>query len=241
MKRGIETNGKQVQTAGVFNRRGAWIGALATVLMLLLAGCQTVPEMQPSDFDALRNATTNAQTINRSTTTSPSTKPELLVLHEGDIVRVTFPGATALNAPGQTIRRDGMISIPPLGEIKVAGLTTKEAEKAILDMYGSQLQIKEVSVTLESSSFGVYVTGKVLRPGKITADRPLTVLEAVMEAGGPDYTKANLKKVTVIRTENGHTEHHILNLKKVLDGQSAEQFKLKPADIVYVPERFTWF
>lgn len=226
-----ETNRKQAQITRVAKGAGTWIGALALVLIPLLTGCQTVPEMQQSDFEAIGTATTNAPTI----------KPELLVLHEGDMVRVTFPGATALNAPAQTIRRDGMISIPPLGEIKVAGLTAKEAEKAILDTYGSQLQIKEVSVTLESSNFGVYVTGKVLRPGKVTSDRPLTVLEAIMEAGGPDYTKANLKKVTVIRTENGRTEHHILNLKKVLDGQSGEQFKLKPADIVYVPERFTWF
>jgi polysaccharide export outer membrane protein len=218
------------------------MGALALVLMVLLTGCETVPEPQQSDFGAINASTNKAGNATRTNPGNASpNKPEVLVLHEGDVVRVTFPGATALNGPPQTIRRDGIISIPPLGEIKAAGLTTKEVEKAILDTYGSQLQTKEVNVTLESSSFGVYVTGKVLRPGKITSDRPLTALEAVMEAGGPDYTKANMKKVTVIRTENGHTEHHVLNLKRVLDGQSAEQFKLKPGDIVYVPERFTWF
>jgi len=47
--------------------------------------------------------------------------------------------------------------------------------------------------------------------GKIMSDRPITALEAIMEAGGFDYTKANLKAVTVIRTENGQTEHHKLN------------------------------
>lgn len=199
---------------------------LALVLMILVSGCQTAPEPHPADFGTIH---------------PPATKPDVLVLHEGDVVRVTFPGATALNGPSQTIRRDGIISIPPLGEIKAAGLTTKELEKAILDTYGSQIQTKEVNVTLESSGFSVYVTGLVLRPGKITAERPLTALEALMEAGGPDYTKANLKKVTVIRVENGHTERHVLNLKLVLEGQSTEQFKLKPADIVYVPEKFTWF
>jgi protein involved in polysaccharide export with SLBB domain len=81
----------------------------------------------------------------------------------------------------------------------------------------------------------------VLRPGKVTAERPLTALEAVMEAGGPDYTKANLKKVVVIRAENSSTERHVLNLRRALDGLSAEPFKLKPADILYVPERFRWF
>lgn len=220
-----DTKGKQARKAAVASRGGLCMG-LALVLMILISGCQTGPEASPSDFGAIH---------------SPATKLEVLVLHEGDVVRVTFPGATALNGPAQTIRRDGIISVPPLGEIKAAGLTTKELEKAILDTYGSQIQTKEVNVTLESSGFSVYVTGSVLRPGKITAERPLTALEALMEAGGPDYTKANLKKVTVIRAENGRTERHVLNLKLILEGQSAEQFRLKPADIVYVPEKFKWF
>jgi protein involved in polysaccharide export with SLBB domain len=85
------------------------------------------------------------------------------------------------------------------------------------------------------------VTGAVLRPGKVTSDHPLSALEAIMEAGGPDYTKANLKAVTVIRHEDGKTQNYTLNLRNVLKGQSAEPFYLKPSDIVYVPERFTWF
>lgn len=235
MKSAQKTNGKSAQNTAV-NRYGrTWIGFgfLATILMAVLGGCQTAPEPTPADFGIIHETTNRLQTLTNN--------PDVLVLHEGDVVRVTFPGATALNGPAQTIRRDGIISIPPLGEVKAAGLTTKEVEKAILDTYGSQIQTKEVSVTLESSSFGVYVTGAVHRPGKVASDRPLTALEAVMEAGGPDYTKANLKKVTVIRTEHGHTEHHILNLKQVLDGQSVEQFKLKPGDIIYVPERFVLF
>jgi polysaccharide export outer membrane protein len=230
MKPCTEVKEKQAKTAAVANRSQIWLEMLTLVFMVLLAGCQTTPEPTPAEFAAIHAPTTNAPTI----------RTETLVLHEGDVVRVTFPGAMALNAPAQTIRRDGMISILPLGEIKAAGLTTRELEKAIIDTYGSQIQTKEVTVTLESSGFVVYVTGAVLRPGKVTADRPLTALESVMEAGGPDYTKANLKKVTVLRTENGRTERHVLNLKRILDGQSAEQFKLKPADIVYVPERFTW-
>jgi hypothetical protein len=62
-----------------------------------------------------------------------------------------------------------------------------------------------------------------------------------MEAGGFDHTKANLKKITVIRHENSRTDHFKLNLKGLLQGEESEQFDLKPADIVYVPERFSWF
>ena len=95
-------------------------------------------------------------------------------------------------------------------------------------------------MTLESSIFAVYVTGAVLRPGKIMSDRPITALQAIIEAGC-DYNRANLKSVVVIRQENGQTERHTLNLKGVLKGQGDDTFPLKPADVVYVPERFVWF
>ena len=81
----------------------------------------------------------------------------------------------------------------------------------------------------------------LLRPGKIMSDRPITALEAIMEAGGFDYTRANLKAVRVLRTQNDRTDHYTLNLKKVLQGEESEQFHLKPADIIYVPEKFTLF
>ena len=114
-------------------------------------------------------------------------------------------------------------------------------EKQLLELYGPQLQTKEVSVAVESSAFPVYVTGAVLRPGKILSDRPLTALEAIMEAGGFDYSKANLKAVRVLRTREGRTDQYTLNLKRVLQGQENQQFQLKPGDIVYVPEKFNLF
>ncbi len=166
-------------------------------------------------------------------------KPEVIVLREGDSVRISFPGAPNLNTV-QLIRRDGRITLPLIGEFPAAGLTPPDMEKELLKLYGPQLQTKEVNVAVESAAFPIYVTGAVLRPGRINADHPLTVLEAALEAG-IDYTKANLKAVRVIRNEKGQTEHHILNLKKVLKGQQDVQFKLKPNDIIYVPEKFSWF
>lgn len=168
-------------------------------------------------------------------------RPETVPLREGDILRVTFPGSPNLDTQPQPIRRDGNISLPLIGEVKAAGLTPAELEKALAEKYAPQLVIKEVRVNVVASSYSVYVTGAVLRPGKVTSDHPLSALEAIMEAGGPDYTKANLKAVTVIRHEDGKTQNYTLNLRNVLKGQSAEPFYLKPSDIVYVPERFTWF
>ena len=166
--------------------------------------------------------------------------PESIVLHEGDSVRITFPGAANLNTI-QQIRRDGVLALPLIGEFRAAGMTPREMEKALLKLYGPQLQTKEVNVTVDSSTFPVYVTGAVLRPGKIISDRPITAIEAIMEAGGFDFAKANQKAVNVIRHENGRVVHYKLNLKRVLQGEQSEPFTLKPSDIIYVPERFSWF
>lgn len=166
---------------------------------------------------------------------------EALVLREGDVVRVSFPGAPNLNTVA-AIRRDGKVSLPLVGEVQAAGARPSELEQELIKLYGPQLQVKEITVALESSAFPIYVSGCVLRPGKIMSDRPISALEAIMEAGGFDHTKANLKAVKVIRHgANGQVEHHKLNLKQVLQGEQNEPYMLKPFDIIYVPERFSWF
>src|SRR6266404_2356427 len=197
-----------------------WAKAIVLAMLFGVTGCETPNFAEPP--------------------AQATAKPESIVLHEGDVVRISFPGAPNLNA-AQPIRRDGRIALQLIGEIQAAGMTPSALEKELVKLYGPQLQTKEVNVAVESSAFPIYVTGAVLRPGKITSDRPLTALEAIMEAGGFDYTKANLKSVRVIRHENDRTDHFKLNLKGVLQGEQSEQFNLKPSDIIYVPERFSWF
>lgn len=203
-----------------------------------LSGCQTPEKTFPETNSA--DAPKFPESASDKTNQVEAPKPDVIVLHEGDTVRISFPGAPTLNTV-QQIRRDGRVTLPLIGEFKAAGLTPPDMEKELIKQYGPLLQTKEVTVSVDSSGFLVYVTGSVLRPGKILSDRPLTALAAIMEAGGFDYTKANLKSVRVIRTENGQTEHFVINLKNVMKGSADDKFKLKPADIIYVPERFSWF
>jgi len=165
---------------------------------------------------------------------------ETITLHEGDVLKISFPANANLNKTAP-IRRDGMISLDLVGEVKAAGKTPKELERDLIDLYSTQLLSKEVTVEVQNSSFPVYVSGSVLRPGKFVSDRPITALEAIMEAGGPDYTKADLKRVVVVRQEGSHSRKYTLNLKLVMEGKGGEPFYLKPGDAIYVPEKFTWF
>ena len=165
---------------------------------------------------------------------------EIITLQEGDDLKISFPGSANLDTT-QQIRRDGKISLPLVGEIQAAGETPDDLQQNLIKLYAPQISSKEVIVTVESSAFPVYVTGCVIRPGKISSDKPMTALEAVMEAGGFDYEKANLRNVRVIRSENGVLKSYTLNLKLALNGNEDKPFYLKPSDIVYVPERFSWF
>lgn len=196
---------------------------LAPVALILVAGCQTNDHFKtPAEMATLSS--------------------ESIVLREGDVLRVSFPGTPSLDAQSQPqpIRRDGYITLPMINQVKAAGMTPAELEKDLAKRYSKELASAAVSVTVVSSSYAVYVTGAVLRPGKITSDHPISALEAIMEAGGFDYTRANLKAVRVVRNEGGQAMNYTLNLKSALRGEGTS-FYLKPSDIVYVPERFNWF
>jgi polysaccharide export outer membrane protein len=162
-------------------------------------------------------------------------------LREGDVIRISFPGAPNLDTTEQ-VRRDGKITLKLGGEVTALGKTPSELEKELLKLYESQLVVQQVVVAVNFSSFPVFVTGAVLKPGKINADRPISVLEAVMEAGGVDYARANLKGVVVLRqVDGGQVVNFKVNLKDTLKGPRSSPFYLKPSDIVYVPEKFSWF
>jgi polysaccharide export outer membrane protein len=68
-------------------------------------------------------------------------------------------------------------------------------------------------------------------------ERPLTALDAVMEAGGFDPNRARLDRVTVLRIENGQQRLYKLNLKDVIEGKATTPFYLKPFDNVHIPEK----
>lgn len=163
-----------------------------------------------------------------------------IVLREGDVLAITFPGSPNLDTT-QPIRRDGKLNLPLIGEVEAAGLTPVALQDKLVQAYASQISTKQVIVQVQSSTFPVFVTGSVIKPGKVLADHPLTALEAVMEAGGPDYNTANLKAVRIVRNENGVMQHFTVNLKAVLQGNETKPFYLQPDDIVYVPERFSAF
>ncbi len=159
---------------------------------------------------------------------------------EGDQLRVSFVGAPSMDTSGE-VRRDGRITLPIAGEVVAAGKTPDQLGRELSERYATELLASDVVVSVVASAFEVNVSGAVLRPGKYTSKRPMTALEAVMEAGGFDHAKADMKRVVVVRHHDGAVNNFVLDLSLALNGKPSEPFYLQPSDIVFVPTRFVWF
>lgn len=175
-------------------------------------------------------------TVNDSTPKeSAASRPDMtMTLLPGDDLEISVFGAPELCLI-QKIRPDGNISVKLFGDIYAAGKTPAQLQAELAKMYESQLQIKAITVVARTSA-AVYVTGAVMRPGKVELTRPMTALDAIMEAGGfNQQAGAQRNKVKIIRTEGDHMKHFYLNLDDILDKNRGTPFYLKPFDTIYIP------
>jgi len=154
-------------------------------------------------------------------------------LSPGDVIQVSYPGAPELNTT-QRVSANGRVSLPKVGDVSASGKSVASLQSQLTGMYASHLQNPTVLVAVETAAAGVYVSGEVVRPGKIPLDRPMTAFEAVMEAGG--FSKfANRKQVVVVRNESGKQQRYALNLDDTINhGGSA--FYLRAYDTVFVKQ-----
>jgi protein involved in polysaccharide export with SLBB domain len=190
------------------------IGSAACVLVLFCSGCQTASQ---------------APLPNQPMPNTPVT------LSPGDVIKFTFPAAAELNQ-SQKIRTDGKVSLPLVGEVQAAGKTLSGFQSELASLYKPQLRNSDVLVTLESGTATVVVSGYVSKPGKFTFDRPTTVFQAIMEAGGVNEY-GNLGKVHLVRTIGGEQRTQVLDLKKAMTGETTKVYYVKDGDVIYVAQR----
>ena len=98
-----------------------------------------------------------------------------------------------------TIRPDGIVTLPLIGDVMAAHKTIPELHKEIDVMYDNFLTGLHVDLFLEQSTGAVvYVMGAVNAPGSMDIRTPITVLDAVARAGGLT-TQARPSKIVVFR------------------------------------------
>ena len=131
-----------------------------------------------------------------------------------------------LSAP-YTIDNTGMISMPLIGELSLAGCTLRQAEQIITDRYADGYLV-DPSVSIEISSFRpFYILGEVKAPGKYDFASGMNVLKAAALAGGFTY-RANRKTAKVLRYDHtGQAVYHHQDLEE----------HVHPGDVITIRER----
>lgn len=137
------------------------------------------------------------------------------------------------------ISKDGTITFPLIGVIRVGGKTPQEAARGIRDMLAKGYLINpQVTVSvLEYTKYRLTVLGQVQKPGSYDfPDRErLTLLEAIGMAGG--YTRiADPGKIVVKRISNGKESVYRVNAKKMASRVDASAFEVMPGDVITVGE-----
>jgi polysaccharide export outer membrane protein len=164
-----------------------------------------------------------------------SAPPARVTLVSGDVIKLIFAGAPELNQ-SQKIRADGKVSLPQVGEVTAAGKTLSQFQSELVALYRAQLRNSDVLVTLESGATRVYMAGAVARPGPLVLDRPTTVLQAIMQAGGPNQF-GNMRRVQIIRLVNGKEQTQVLDLQPTLAGHTTEPFYVRDGDVISVAQK----
>lgn len=125
------------------------------------------------------------------------------VLGPGDKVRLKVYGDTDVNDEYE-VNSAGYVSIPLVGQVKAAGLTTRQLESALMArMKGKIANDPKINVEIATyASF--YVYGEVKKAGVYPFQPGLTVADAVATAGGLTY-RADESKVLLQRAGSRRT------------------------------------
>jgi protein involved in polysaccharide export with SLBB domain len=158
-------------------------------------------------------------------------------LSPGDVIQVRFYYSAELDDTIE-IRPDGLISMPFIGETKVEGLTVTELRHQLEELY--QPILKQPGITVQVRQFAsqkVYVGGEVQRPGVVALKGEMTLLDAVMEAGGSKTTGSTSEVVLIRKSDEGRALRYRLFLKPKNEQQpEAGNVRLQPFDVVLIPE-----
>lgn len=164
------------------------------------------------------------------------------VVNAGDILNITVWDHPELTIPagsmrtpteaGNWVHSDGTIFYPYVGKVKVAGLKVTEIRDILRERLAEYIESPQVDVTVAGfRSKRVYVTGEVKAPGtQSITNVPLTLLEAVSQAGGLTEM-ADWTNVTLTRGD----ETRQFSLRDLFQkGDISENIVLRPNDIVHV-------
>jgi len=141
------------------------------------------------------------------------------------------------------VRPDGKISVPLVGDVEAGGRTPEEVAGEIQEKLKTYIRDPQVTVILTALRSHEYlsrvrVTGAVRSPISIPYRQGMTVLDAVLAAGGTTEFAAPDRTELYRHGETGATTSYAIRLEKILQqGDLANNYPVQPGDVITVPQR----
>ena len=140
------------------------------------------------------------------------------------------------------VRPDGKISVPLVGDVEAGGRTPEEVAGEIQEKLKTYIRDPQVTVILTALRSHEYlsrvrVTGAVRQPISVPYRQGMTVLDAVLAAGGTTEF-ASGDRTELYRKEGEATHAYAVRLDRILkDGELTTNYPVQPGDVITVPER----
>lgn len=201
--------------------------ALGGIAMTLLAGCGTQMS-RPVSIAAAPETLRSIDRYERAYLLVPGDTIEVVVDQMAEISRTV------------TIRSDGFVALPKVGEVQLAGMSVPQATRLIRDRLNQRIYDPDVTLILTNPRDDkVFVAGEVGRPAAISLRDARTAAEALVQAGDAARSAA-LGNVALIRLDT--SGHLVANLIPTAGGGRAglllalQNVVLQPGDIIVVQE-----
>jgi polysaccharide export outer membrane protein len=195
---------------------------------------------------------------------APPPSQRRYLLQVGDLLDIRFSFSPDMNSE-VTVRGDGHISLPVVGDIVAENKTTVALQTELTRLYTDHVSNASLVVIVKESQSNVYEHNGIVRPApdpglmelsvNVTKTVPLLVyvggevpapgiqpfiantsaLQAIYTAGGPTPT-ADMRSVVILRRGKDDTAVRVvINLNADLAGERTDNMMLQPFDVVIVP------
>jgi polysaccharide export outer membrane protein len=158
------------------------------------------------------------------------------VIGAEDVLSIAVYDQPQFTVHSQSVRPDGIITMPLVGEVKATGKTPRALEKEIAGVLAENYlrTTPRVSVTVDMVKSRYYsINGGVNKPGQFPLLVPTTIMQALVNAGGFKEF-ANMKKINLLRDGKVFV---VFNFKDALTGKHPEKnVYLKHGDLIIVKE-----
>ncbi len=158
--------------------------------------------------------------------------PQTYTIGAADVLQIAVWKEPELSRDA-TVRLDGLVTVPLLGDTQAAGKTPNELAADIATKLARFIEKPRVSVSVtQANSSRIYIIGQTVRSGEFPLSRRMTVLQGLALAGGfKEFAKTD--SIVIVRQDGTAIP---VNYKRIADGKDMSQnVVLAAGDTIVVP------